>query len=299
MRITNNSNLPAYWLRYAQQNQYDKGPAEVSVTGLLKPPRMSAMETNGSTPPTVDLADLMPSLLGNAWHEAMQNCMGSDAIIEKRFYMSHNKVLISGQVDYMAPDGNGGWELHDHKTTTGWGLVYSDFEPKQEWVEQLNLYVTLLERNGYYPVSKITVGVMIRDWIPSKVGRDKNYPESMGSIMDIPVWDKESRDMFLDRVVGEYLAAKEELPECSPEQRWERGHKWQVKKEGRKSAIRNFDTFEEADEEMATRQERHPDWNLYIEERPGHSVRCERYCPVAHHCSQWTEIQKRNQEIET
>ena len=73
--------------------------------------------------------------------------------------------------------------------------------------------------------------------------------------------------------------ADDDIPPCSPEERWERPTTWAVMKEGRKTALRVFDAKEEADK-MADGQK-----GLSVEERKGACARCEGYCLAAKFCS--------------
>ncbi len=74
-----------------------------------------------------------------------------------------------------------------------------------------------------------------------------------------------------------------EVSPCTPEEWWERPTRFAVMKRGQKRAVRLYDTREEA-EDNATKA------GLYVEERPGSSVRCESYCRVASFCPQYTKI---------
>jgi hypothetical protein len=55
-------------------------------------------------------------------------------------------------------------------------------------------------------------------------------------------------------------------------------------KNGRKSAIKLFDTREDAAAFIASATDAR---YLYLEERPGSYLRCQKYCSVASFCPQW------------
>jgi hypothetical protein len=79
--------------------------------------------------------------------------------------------------------------------------------------------------------------------------------------------------------------ALESLPECSPEERWEKPAVWAVKKKNRKSAIRLFASPDEAHEYGRRFVE-----GYFLEHRPGDAVRCSKYCSVANFCDQWRNV---------
>jgi hypothetical protein len=77
----------------------------------------------------------------------------------------------------------------------------------------------------------------------------------------------------------------EELPLCTEEDRWVRETKYAVKKDGRKTAIRVFDSQEEADVFLKDTPVKD---KAFIEIRKGEAVRCTgNYCGVSQWCSQY------------
>ena len=82
----------------------------------------------------------------------------------------------------------------------------------------------------------------------------------------------------------------DELPPCTDDERWVRETKFAVKREGRKTAIRVFETQQEADE-LAVKE------NGYVEVRKGEAIRCTgNFCGVAEWCSQYQQSLKQESE---
>jgi hypothetical protein len=74
--------------------------------------------------------------------------------------------------------------------------------------------------------------------------------------------------------------ADDEIPPCSPEERWERPSKFAVMKEGRQRAVKLYENESEA---RARAQELGAGY--FIEHRPGESVRCQNYCVCSGFCN--------------
>jgi hypothetical protein len=88
-------------------------------------------------------------------------------------------------------------------------------------------------------------------------------------------------------------ALDDEIPFCTPEQRWERDECWAIMKKGRKSAVkRHFKKFD-AEQHLAVL-----DANHYIEHRPGVPVKCLDYCVCAEKCSFYKKYMEQLSAIE-
>ena len=78
----------------------------------------------------------------------------------------------------------------------------------------------------------------------------------------------------------------DDIPECSPSERWTTPAKWAVMKEGRKTAVKLCDTEEEALNFISElEKEKH-----FVEERKGQDKKCSDYCPCAAFCSYYRQV---------
>jgi hypothetical protein len=118
-----------------------------------------------------------------------------------------------------------------------------------------------------------------------------DYPQSQIAVVDIPVWTLEEQEAFIeDRVLLHQAAKKavdsgEPLVYCTDEERWVRGETWALMKEGRKSAVKLYDSEAEANEVCTQSGNGH-----YIDHRRGSAVRCSgNFCLVSNFCRQWQE----------
>ena len=66
MKLTNKHNIPREIVRSIENDSYDMGEADISVTGLLKPPRISLLSKINEEKLEADVSDRIWILLGQA-----------------------------------------------------------------------------------------------------------------------------------------------------------------------------------------------------------------------------------------
>ena len=132
--------------------------------------------------------------------------------------------------------------------------------------------------------------VFLKDWSKTQARRDPSYPQK--PILNIeydfgPVFRSDvAAEMMADlsykiQEILQYKDAQEnEIPDCTPEERWERDECWAVMKDGRKSAVKLHTSEFSAEQHLSDLPAGH-----YIEHRPGVPVKCEDYCTSASKCS--------------
>jgi hypothetical protein len=229
---------------------------------------------------TEDVIDNLWSMFGSMAHNMLEEHGSDDAVTEKRFYLTILDRVISGQVDHYK---NG--VITDYKVTSAWTLVYGS--RVKEWEEQLNMYAYLCTKSGY-PVERIRIVTILRDWDKNKALQNQDYPQTPIKIIPITLWTHDEQEQYVeDRVKIQKEAESSsdyELPCCTATDMWERPSTYAVMKEGRKTAVRVFDTEDEAEKFKCGLGE---GFQYSIVIRPGKRTRCEEYCNVAPHCSQY------------
>jgi len=118
-----------------------------------------------------------------------------------------------------------------------------------------------------------------------------SYPQAPIQVIAIPMWSTERAEAYIKERINLHRDAKvnadwdEELPLCTEDERWVRETKYAVKKEGRKTAVRVFDTEEEAQALLAEMPVKDKG---FIETRKGEAVRCTgNFCGVNQWCTQY------------
>lgn len=267
--LTNRHGLPLPIVRAVQNDPYDRGDCDFSVTQLLRPPQLARLASQHET--TEDVADRIWALLGQAVHVILERAAMDEvgALAETRKYMAvevdGKPYRISGSFDHLTFVKGC---LTDYKITS----VYAR-AGKAEWEAQLNLLRIILAANGYTAVRLQNV-LIFRDWRPKEALRE-DYPESQVGVITVDLWPAERAYDYLVERIREHVAATPRP--CSDEERWHQPDVWALMKKGRKKAIR---LFEKRPDHIALDKEQ------FIEHRPGAYRRCESYCDVASVCPQ-------------
>ena len=294
MIFTNKHNLPDEVAKVLSKDRYDKGTehSDYSVTTLKTPPRIVQLQRRHKEELTEDVIDNLWSMFGSMAHNMLEEHGSDDAVTEKRFYLTISDKVISGQVDHYN-DG----VITDYKVTSAWTLVYGS--RVKEWEEQLNMYAYLCRKN-YLPVNHIRIVTILRDWDRNKALQNQDYPQTPIKIIPITLWTHDEQEQFIEGCVMKQSNAEydedEFLPHCTSEEMWERPSTYAVMKEGRKTAVRVFDSAQEAweygrDNKLVDDNSGDTSYfigwlpNYSLTTRPGKRTRCEEYCNVNSFCN--------------
>jgi len=278
VRFTNTLNLPQPIASAVSNDPYDNGGADASITTLIGPARIGALKHACADQITEDVSDRIFSLLGQLMHGLLERA-NTEGVAERRLYTEIEGWKISGATDSYYEHGL----IDDYKLTTSY--KFKDGKVPPEFEQQLNCLAVLHRRNGF-KVTRLRIVGILRDWSKLEARRDPSYPQSQILILDVPMWPGEVAERFLkDRVIL-HQQARLSLPECSPEDRWQRPTVYAVMKAGRKTAVKLHETLEAAKAHAAA------DSAFYVEKRPGQQIRCENYCPCAPFCEQYQKSSK-------
>jgi len=284
LEITNNHKLPKSFVDFARNDKYSKGNADISVTTLIDSPRVRLMRDHFSNQRTVDAVDMIWPLFGTAVHHILESSGASeDVILEERLFSEVDGWVLSGAVDHQKVDRSN-VSITDYKVTSVWSVIYG----KIEWERQLNLYAYLVQKNKGKKVNSLQICAILRDWNSRDAKYKQDYPSAPVVLVDIPVWDEETRINYIKERISIHQEAQKmydaegEFPFCSDDETWKRSDAWAVKKKGLKRAMRVFDNEEKAIEFSVMQSA-----STEIEYRAGEAVRCNgNYCGVADFCSQ-------------
>lgn len=277
MKLSNKYNLPAPMVAALEANEYDSGGADLTATSLWKPPYMVALQKKHPDV-EVDASDLLASLLGVGFHAVMAR-YDNQAISEKRLFAHIEGINLSGQFDRLILEEG---ILQDYKVTSVPRFKHQLVET--EWEDQLNTYAFLLRTNGV-EVKALQIVAFLRDWHKGSADRSLDYPNLPVQVVDIPLWDAATAQ---EKIIERIQMHKDPAP-CTPQDQWYRAPKHAVMKEGRKTAVRLFDTEGEAIAFMANQKDSK---QLYVETRKGSYLRCEEYCSVSSMCPHWQSIKE-------
>ena len=286
MKITNKFNVPETLVALATRDYYSKGKSDYSVTEIISPPRIQRLRRKHFEEIEQDVSDMLWMLLGTALHVVAERSEVSGHTNEERLSAGIDGIILSGAIDLQKDEADG-ITITDYKFTSAWALM----NDKPEWEQQQNIYKYLVERVKKKPVKGLKICALIRDWSRRDAQNKPDYPQAPIQIVDIPMWTFDRTEAFIKERVEMHRDSKvsadwgEELPPCTDEERWVRATTYAVKKDGRKTAIRVFDTQDEADALLKEMPEKDKG---FIEIRKGEAVRCTgNFCGVSQWCSQF------------
>lgn len=278
MKITNKYGLPQQFVDFAQQD-YQYKENEYRATTLLRGVRETLLLRRYDHEIEVDVSDMVWLLFGTAVHDIMERSREKDTELkESRVYKQYGKYLLSGQFDLYCSEKK---EISDYKTGSVWKFIFGQFE---DWEKQLHIYAVLMEEAGF-PVEKGRVNAFLKDHSKAKARREKNYPPLPVGVHKFPITREGIEET--DRWIADKFQVIEkceqlpdnELPLCTPEERWNREGGYAVMKSGRKSALRVLPTRAEAEEWVARNGK-----GEWIEKRVGEDIKCLDYCYAKKFC---------------
>jgi hypothetical protein len=283
MKLTNKHGLPETFINVIQRPTYSRGNSEISVTEILSPPQLVLLRRRHAEDIEVDAADQVWSLFGSAVHNILQHGKDEHHVVEERLFTTFEGWSISGAIDLQTFQPDGSVIISDYKVTSAWAVQ----QQKTEWIDQLNLYAWLIERTKALPVTGLQIIGIVRDWSRREAALKDTYPQAPIVTIDIPLWDAETREQFVKGRLtlhneANFSAVSGEMPQCTPEEMWEKPTTYAVMKEGGKRAKRVFESLDQAEAFRAEQTGAH-----HIETREGGRTRCESFCQVAPFCQQY------------
>jgi len=290
MKITNFNNIPLPIYRAILHNWYDGKNAKhfVSATELIKPIKIIVLEKRHRTEIVEEASDLIWSLMGSAMHKVLEKSEWEQSLNEERLFAKVNGKIISGGVDLYEKE-----TISDFKFTSVYSYIYRS--RMKEWQQQLNIYSYLYQKAGF-PVEKLQIIAIFRDWSRIKRKFEKNYPKQI-EIIPLKLWPLAETEQFIsDRLHQIQLALKasdDQIPCCSASERWQDPTRYAVMKKGNKRALRVFDTMEQAELLISFHKDNK---KLSIETRESIPKRCMDYCIVNKFCNFYQHYMNQIQE---
>lgn len=278
MKITNHFSLPTPLVNAVKYSTYSKGDADYSVTELIKPPRIAALEKLHWDELEEDASERLWLLMGSAGHEVLRRS-SDGGIVEERCIIEVAGKKVSGQMDYAVVDK----ALIDYKFVSLWAIKDG---VKPEWVQQLNCYKEMADQYGV-EVKELKIVAILRDWSKPEAKRSPELPQSQVVVLPVRIWEKAITLAWMQsRIALHELARAGNLTNCTPEEMWERPEKYAAMKRGNKRASKVEDTKLAIGQWVASQPK--PS-EFEIEVRPAERPRCESYCVVSEFCEQFKQ----------
>ena len=280
MRITNALNLPEPLVKAVEYDDHTPSGNNYSVTALISPPRLRYLRGMHEDGLSEDVTDRVWLLLGTAVHNILERAAKEDRLNDGMYEhalvaKSADDLSVGGTMD-VYEDG----VISDYKITSVWSVKDGC---KPEWAQQLNIYGWLARKNGL-KVTKLQVVAILRDWTNGFALKHPDMAKTPIAIVDAPLWEEAEAEAFVEGRVHAHESARENLPDCTDEERWMTPTVWAVHKKGRQKALKLHDSEASAEAHVKEIGDEY-----YVDKRPGQPRRCQEYCPVSQFCSQHKE----------
>ena len=281
MITTNEMGLPEAFVNFVSNVRHN-APGTLSATTLLQGDKQIVLYDRHFDELTQDAADQVWATFGTAFHAIMEK-QKSNTFKEEAFEVPVGDWKVTGHLDSYDMEKE---IIEDWKTTSVWKVLKQNFK---EWKDQGLTYAWLIKKHGL-EVQRCRFIAMLKDWSEAESKRNPDYPKKPVYIYQFDVTEEdlaatEARITAKIKSVTEaYKLKDDEIPVCTPEERWTTETVYAVMKTGRKTSVKNFKDKESAEAYMATLPAGH-----YIETRPGEDRHCQRYCPCAQFCNHYKE----------
>lgn len=288
--ITNKLGLPETFVNFAKSD-YEYKPKEYRVTSLLKGLKETILEQRHRKEVDQDVSDMIWLIFGTAVHKVLEESQeGNAELKEERMRIKVGDYTLSGQFDLYNADTH---TITDYKTASVWKIISKDFK---EWKMQTSIYAYMLEDMGF-KVDHTEIIAMLKDHSKAKAKHDLSYPQLPVEriYFDLGISYKDTVKNFLEAKFESIRQAEQmaddDIPPCTPEERYNDGDKYAVMKKGNKKATRVVSTKQEAEDyiKWAVENKGLKEKDLSIELRKGEDKKCKDYCSVCKFCNYYKE----------
>ena len=277
MKVTNRLHLPEAFVKAVSVERHNKA-GSYSATTLNKGTKEVILQERHWDEFSVDAADSVWATFGTAVHAIMEKYEDGN-FHEEKFDIAVSKSRVTGVVDsYDMERGI----IYDWKTASVYKVMKGDFA---DWYKQGMTYAWLLKQNGL-DVRRCRFIALLKDHSMTKAETDKTYPQSPVFTYEFEVTPEELEQTGaritakIKDIEAAELLGDDDIAPCTPEERWADPEKYAVMKNGRKSAVRVFDTLIDAENCAGELGNSH-----YVETRPAVSRKCGKYCLCKDFCS--------------
>jgi hypothetical protein len=280
-------------LKWYNHNRYRRLGSDVSVTELLKPPRIVHLinrHRHTIARPSLDV--VLPSLQGNGIHDQLQRYLKQDDLLTGKWQIERHLLSVvqgyrlSGRFDALYDNK----DLYDIKVTRAWKFEKGDYK---EWEQQLNIYDWMLWKDGINLRSLKILGVVL-DWQATKQ-YVTGYPSGRTQVITIPRWSRQKQETFIDTRITSWSSSRplsdNKLPLCTTSDRWAGSPVFKLyRTPTMKRSYKNFSTLPRARKYLAVCKAGDADkWKdaKIITDWPNKWNRCDTWCEVSHVCNQY------------
>ncbi len=277
MKVTNRLHLPEAFVKAVSVERHNKAGC-YSATTLNKGTKEIILQERHWDEFTVDASEQVWATFGTAVHAIMEKYEDGN-FHEEKFDIPVSDSRVTGVVDsYDMERGI----INDWKTASVYKVMKADFS---DWHRQGMTYAWLLKQNGL-DVRRCRFIALLKDHSMTKAETDSSYPQSPVFVYEFEVTPEavEAAGARITAKVQDIEASEmmgdDDIEPCTAEERWADADKYAVMKNGRKTAVRVFDTLIDAENCAGELGNSH-----YVEYRPAVSRKCGKYCICKDFCN--------------
>lgn len=291
MRITNELNLPEPFVQAAAgDGRHHPRPKTYSVTQMLKGVKQVVLERRHGDEMEADASEYVWAVFGTAVHTVLERAQETPDQLKEGYVELDmgDGYTLTGIFD-LYDDATG--TVTDYKTTSTWKVVYDEWD---DYRQQLLIYALILREMGF-DARRGQVVALLKDHSKTKAKHERGYPKHPVFVKSFDFTDEdfERCRRFLQERFAELAAAEgmgdDEIPPCTPEERWAKPGQWAVMRRDRKRAVRLYEDKGDAYQRAAGENRACGRELYYVEERPSRDGRCPEYCSAAPWCSYYRE----------
>lgn len=310
--IENDINLPLPILRAMETNEYSAGKADFTPSSLAYGAkeywgRIKAQQEHKEG--SIKASRLWASFTGTLMHKGLEHLLELyNKTLDKPVYrtelhmeadfntvakyakLSESKI-VGGTIDLVEIDDL--VIIWDYKTMSTTQLVLDD--KIEEWTLKGNIYRWLLIVTGVVPkVNKLIYIPIFKDWTATKAGRSRDVSDIPCPAVELELWSREKIEQSIASNIEDKLKyaniAYQDIPYCSPKERWEKPCQWKVYKvKNGKKADRALPgcTYPQHEEHLAkemliqrVQKEKEAGISYTYEKVGGEAKKCQNWCPV-------------------
>ncbi len=325
MKYTNNFDFPDAIVQAVQNDDYTKGEADYSTTGLIKPPQEARLFTLHADEIVTDVADEIWKLFGKAVHAILEQGHGvsdkkilefkNGQLIDIQFVLDNNyDSLHEGIYDIIKrepPKDNSDVLKEERMYTNIAGIIISgqpdwialkkrkieDYKVTGVWKymhgdfsdyeKQLNTYSYLAMINGY-PIDSLEIIGIFKDWKKYETVK-ANYPLHPVAKIPIEMWSPfKTLQYLMDRIqLHEQAKLIDSAEELAKVLPCTPKERWESASTWalEKEDAKRAYKVFDTHEEAIIALSQKPEYNL--NERKGSCKKCEEYCNVSQWCQQF------------
>jgi len=264
---------------------------DYSGTSLIDAPRIVQLKKRYGHLVPVNPERQMASFIGTGVHNYFEDtiktwaALNDDYEVERSVFEKIDDRLVAGRFDILYRKRH----IYDIKTAKTWKLIF-DTE-MVDWHEQQNIYAYLLRLRGFN-IESLNIIAVYLDWQQNMALRDRNYPQQRVEQYRLNLWSPERQAEFVSSKLAIHKAAEdlmdEELPACTPEERWERfpgGGTVQYALLKNRNSKRAMRCVANVPEMAAYAAEKNLPSSTVVEVRHARRTRCIDWCEVAPWCN--------------